>query len=256
MATQGMVIRLDRSDDAWLLTLAHPASFDPQSYARYRPAAFDDKQHRYDFEPQGSGASGDVGLSAFKLAGEAPLDRIKYIGIERLTAAGVKLIAEKMSKVARDAGLEPLPFPVDGQPYDFSLTSIDGRRLRAEDLRGKVTLIDCWATWCGPCMAKMPQLKKHYAEWRPRGFEIIGVNFDNSTEAATKAIESNELPWPQVLVPTDADKRNLWNQASGITSLPKLLLVHRDGVLRIVSSPGALDEQVEELLGKPEPHDR
>jgi len=189
-------------------------------------------------------------MYVFKLSPEAPLDRITDIGIERLTPDGFKVFAKTLAQPARDAGLEPLPFPTVGEPYTFSVTTTENKTLRSEDMLGKVVLIDCWATWCGPCMAKMPKLKSLYEKWHPDGFEVIGVNFDYSSETMQKTVDIKKLPWPQVLVPTDSEKRELWEQASGITSIPRLFLLDRQGNLHADQALDDLEKLVEQLLSE------
>jgi len=160
--------------------------------------------------------------------------------------------------------VQVLPFPEIDKPFAFELTSIGGTRLSADDLRGKVVLIDCWATWCTPCMAKMSALKKLYERNRERGLEIIGVNFDQKVEKARDASAQRGLSWPIVHVPdstyplTSAHSgsvllisvRDLWYRASTIRTVPRLLLVDRRGVLRADCSPHELEEKTEKLLAE------
>jgi len=248
-ATRGLVIMIDKDDESFKLTLAYPwETPDGGHYIRTRPVAFDASRKRYEFKPNGGSASGGVGLGVFMFSKEVPIDSIVDIGIERLPKRGLKAFAESAAEPAREAGLEPLPFPIVGEPYTFSVTTTEEKTLRSEDLLGKVVLIDCWATWCGPCMAKMPKLKALYEKWHPEGFEVIGVNFDHKAKAMQKMVEAKELPWPQVLVPTDREKRELWKQASGITGIPRLLLLDRQGNLHADCSDDNLEQRIEQLM--------
>ncbi len=252
MATAGMVIRPEKQDDLLELTIAYPwKTPDGGRYVKYRPVAFDADRKRYEFGHRGISASGDLGLGVFTLSNEeTELDRIVDIGIERLPPDGLKIVAETVAKSARDAGLEPLPFPTIGQPFPFSVTTTNNETLRSEDYLGKVVLIDCWATWCGPCMAKMPKLKSLYEKWHSHGFEIVGVNSDKSVEIMQMTVESMDLPWPQTMVPKDPDLSDLWSQASGITSLPRLLLLDRNGNLWADCSPADLEQLIEQLMSE------
>ena len=252
MATAGMVIRIDKQDESLNLTLAYPRETpDGGHYIKYRPVAFDADRKRYEFFHRGWGASGNIGLGEFKLSKEAPIDSIVDIGIERLAPDGLKIFAKAMAKLAREAGLEPLPFPTVGEPYTFDVTTTKNETLRSEDLRGKVILIDFWATWCGPCMTKMPKLKALYEKRHSDGFEIIGMNLDNSAAVMQKAVDSMDLPWPQVMVQTDSKKRELWELASGINNLPRLLLIDRQGNLHADCSPHDLEQAIEQLMSAP-----
>src|SRR5262249_48845912 len=172
----------------------------------------------------------------------------RFLGVGVLPRGGRKVVAAAAARRAREAGVELLPPPEVGAPYDFALTTMDGKKVRAGELRGKVVLIDCWATWCSPCMAKMPALKALYEKHQGEGFAVVGVSFDNDAAVAKKALDKLGLTWPQVLVPPGDKARELWQEVAGIESLPRLFLLDREGVLRADCGPGQLEEEVLKLL--------
>ena len=177
-----------------------------------------------------------------------PASKAVYLGIEILTTKGRLVQAKEVLNRAKKAGVELLPFPEAGVVYEFVLTTMDGKTIRSSDLRGKVVLIDCWATWCSPCMAKMPQLKQLYEKHHKDGLEIVGVCFDHDADKAKETIQSKGLNWPQVFVPSDQKLRDLWEEATGIGALPRLLLLDRSGVLRADCGPGEVKDQISKLL--------
>src|SRR5262249_23704921 len=148
---------------------------------------------------------------------------------------------------ARKEGVEVLPCPEIGKPFDFVLTTTDGKKVRARDLRGKVVLIDCWATWCSPCVALLPELKELYEKSHKDGLEIIGVSFDRDAAKLKKMCAKLALPWPQVIVPSDEKTRQLWGDVTGIGEIPRLFLIDREGILR-ADSPSKLKEEIARLL--------
>src|SRR5262249_41741958 len=148
-----------------------------------------------------------------------PAASVQYVGIELLTPEGRRVAAGKAAADARAVGLDVLPFPVLGRPYEFAVNSQDGRRLRARDFRGKVLVIHFWASWCAPCMQEQPALKALYAKRRADGLEIIAVNLDKDDTKMREALEALALPWPQCLAPRDEKKLELWETASGIDSI-------------------------------------
>jgi RNA polymerase sigma factor (sigma-70 family) len=228
----------------------------------YRPVAFDDKKTRFLFSSEAGGTSAGVPFRDVALAHNEhrldpaglPFDRVKALGIEVVPTEARR--EEKMAaataalRKARDAGIELLPRPEVGHRFDFTLTTASGKTLGSSDFKGKVLLIDCWATWCTPCMAKMPQLKAIYQRRQSAGFEVIGVNFDHERTKADVMIRKLALNWPQYFVPAAEATRQIWDDATGITSLPRLLLIDRDGILRWDGGPGELEDRVEALLGK------
>jgi RNA polymerase sigma factor (sigma-70 family) len=175
-------------------------------------------------------------------------DRVDKIGVEALTPASRLHAAREALGRARSAKIEVLPWPQAGEAYPFTLTAIDGRKIRSEELKGKVVLIDCWATSCSPCMALMRELKTLYERWHQHGLEIIGINFDRDVETAQKACKSDGLTWPQIHVPDDERIRGLWQEAGGIGSIPRMLVIDQHGILQ-ADSTEKLEERIANLLG-------
>jgi RNA polymerase sigma factor (sigma-70 family) len=221
------------------------------SALEYRPVAFDVQRRRHQLAVVQGGGHNDVRLTSFRLdPAVLPAAKAEYLGFEILTTEGRKTAAADAASRARKAGVEVLPLPEVGRAYDFTLTAADGKKLRARDLRGKVVLVDCWATWCNPCMQKMPALKKLYEKYHGQGLEIVGVCFDQDGTKGKKAIERLGLGWAQVIVPAEDKARELWATATGIDSIPRLLLIDRGGVLRADCTPGELESLITKLIAE------
>ena len=265
VATSGglsIIINKDLSG-ALVMTLASVSRIvDGKPEREYRPVAFDKQKKRYLFGPaDGAWTSTapfrDIALAhnEYRLPREQlPYDQVDRLGIEvvpaevrRATKAAAGVVARKK---AHEAGIEILPRPEVGKPFVFSLTSSDGKPLASSSFKGKVVLIDCWATWCTPCMAKMPELKALYARHHAEGLEVIGVNFDQDKQRkdTSATIQRLGLPWPEFFVPDAEHGGELWEKATGITALPRLLLIDRDGILRWDGGPGELQAQVARMF--------
>ena len=165
-----------------------------------------------------------------------PFDRVKGVGFEMVPAEVLQAEADaardRAFQEARASGIELLPRPLVGKPYEFTLTVADGEIVRSDALKGKVVLIDCWASWNGSCTEKLPRLKTLYDRRRGDGFEVIGLNFDQARAHGERLVKALALPWPQVYVPGDDRTRRLWREGPDFPSYPKLLLIDRQGVLR------------------------
>jgi len=159
-----------------------------------------------------------------------------------------RIISRSATQRAKEVGVEVLPFPEVGLPYDFTLTSIEGRVIDSKAFRGKVLLIDCWATWCWPCIKKMPRMKELYAKWHPQDLEIVSVNLDHDEPTMTKAVKSLSLPWPQIMAPDESSARELWHKATGISAIPRCLIVDRQGILRADCSPKELEQELTRII--------
>lgn len=111
---------------------------------------------------------------------------------------------------------------------DIELPSPDGATLRLSDLRGKVVLIDFWASWCRPCRMENPNVVRLYQRFHDKGFEIFSVSLDQSRDVWIKAIKDDHLDWPNHV----SDLRG-WNSSAGrlygVQSIPATVLVDRQG---------------------------
>jgi peroxiredoxin len=120
--------------------------------------------------------------------------------------------------------------PVAGQEApDFTLKSGSGKNLRLRELRGEVVLVNFWATWCGPCRQEMPQLNRLYDQYRQAGFTLLGVNIDDSPEAARVLMRKLGVKFPVLF---DTDKRV--SRRYDVDAMPATLLIDRDGKVRYV----------------------
>ncbi len=130
---------------------------------------------------------------------------------------------------AQQAEMERLSnlIPVGSEAPDFSQASPEGKPISLSSLRGKVVLIDFWASWCKPCRMENPNVKKVYEKYHRKGFEILGVSLDRDKGAWTGAIAQDGLPWLHV------SDLGFWNNAVaqqyGISSIPFTVLVDKDG---------------------------
>lgn len=189
----------------------------------------------------------------FRPAHQMPADRPAWVGIELLTPDGRRKQSEDALRRAAAAGTEILALPEIGKPLHFRLTTLDGNVVSDADLRGKVVLIDGWATWCSPCMEKMSKLRELCRERQPDGFSVIGINFDQTPEKARQAIAEHELKWSHVYVPADERTRELWYEASSLSNLPRLILLDRAGVVRADIDPDQLPDELKKVMAPEKP---
>ena len=251
ISSSGVVLSLSElKDGKALVTMAYSAS-SIQGVYEFRAVGFDELNRRFEFERPTGGGSNGVFLSAFRLpSDQLPMERLRFVGIEKLTYDSLRLVISPRAREKLNAqGDQALNYPEIGKPYNFKLKTSDGSStLESKDYLGKVILLDCWASWCTPCMAKMPRLKQIYHNLKDRGFEVIGINHDNSLEDAKRVLFKEQLPWPEVLAPMGEDSRKSWNLSAGITSLPRLWLIDRKGILRADLTVPELEGAIQKLV--------
>ena len=94
----------------------------------------------------------------------------------------------------------------------------------------------------------MPKMKELYVKWHSQDLEIVSVNLDLDESSMTKAVKSLSLPWPQIMVPGESSVRKLWHKATGISAIPRCLIVDRQGILRADCSPKELEQELTRII--------
>ena len=142
-----------------------------------------------------------------------------------------------------------------GQPAPlFTCPSIDGGELGPENFRGKLLLIDFWASWCGPCRGEIPNLKQTYEKYKDKGVEFLSVSIDKSEDAWKTALADEGTPWPQVLAPNAGAEVMDQYQFSGI---PFILLLDCEGKIVAKNLRGeAIGRTIGDLLDGFKPGER
>jgi thiol-disulfide isomerase/thioredoxin len=112
---------------------------------------------------------------------------------------------------------------------DFSVKDLQGREISSADLRGKVVLIDFWATWCQPCKKEMPGYQKLVDSYGSRGFAVVGFKFDTMMDMEDPSLFAKKIGarYPLAVAPDD-----LKQKFGGIEGLPTTMLYDRQGILR------------------------
>jgi peroxiredoxin len=132
---------------------------------------------------------------------------------------------------------------------DFKEKDVDGKPLSISAYKGKVLLVDFWATWCGPCVAELPNVLKTYEKHHSKGFEILGISLDREEKALRDFTKKHSMPWQQYF-----DGKGWENKLSGVygvMSIPATFLLDKEGKIAAKNLRGdALEQEVAKLVGK------
>ena len=133
-----------------------------------------------------------------------------------------------------------------GNPMKITGTLLNGQPFDQSTLTGKIVLVDFWATWCGPCIAEIPNVLEQYEKYHSRGFEVIGISLDQERDALEKFVTDRKIPWPILFEPSEgAGWQHPLATYYGISGIPTVILIGRDGN---VISLNARGERLGELL--------
>jgi peroxiredoxin len=153
------------------------------------------------------------------------------------------------ARPAKAASLKP-----DGERHaapDFALKDVDGKTVRLSDYKGKVVLLDFWATYCGPCKVEIPWFMDFERKHKDQGFAVLGVSMDDDGWDAVKPFVNDEGINYRIMVGNDSTA----DKFGGIEALPTTFLIDRDGKIADVhvglTSKSEFENAIEQLLQKP-----
>lgn len=143
---------------------------------------------------------------------------------------------------AKDSNRKPAP--------DFTLTDAEGKQVKLSDYRGKIVLLNFWATWCGPCAIEIPWFEEFEQQYKSKGFEVLGVSMDEDGWKAIKPYVAARKVNYRILLGNDF----VTQLYGGVESLPTTFLVDRNGRIAYPPHVGLAEKneylnQIQELLG-------
>ena len=150
-------------------------------------------------------------------------------------------IKERLKELAADAVLK-------SKPLEIKFTATNGGEVDLSKMQGKVVLVDFWATWCGPCMAEVPNVVKAFEKLHGKGFEIVGISLDSDKAKLVSVTKEKGMTWPQYF--DGKGWKNEFAQKYGINSIPRMWLVNKKGMLVDTNGGEGLEAKVEKLLAE------
>ncbi len=163
--------------------------------------------------------------------------------LEKLSKSDVKEIAQIAEK--KLAQIKVL-LDLQKSPLEMKFTAIDSREVDLEKLRGKVVLVDFWATWCGPCVAGLPEVIELNEKYHDKGLEVIGISFDSNKDRLEKFVEDKKMAWPQYF--DGKQWENVYGRKYGIDAIPCMWLIGKDGKVIDFDARQDLPKKLAKLL--------
>ena len=174
--------------------------------------------------------------------------RIAKIAEDNLKGRGAQVAAAQLKKIDAQVEARQALKALEGKPLAVEGTARNGTKFSTAQWKGKVVLVDFWATWCAPCKEELPKLRQVYQQYHDQGLEVVGVSCDNNAQELAQFLDTTPgMPWPQLFEPGQAG----WHPFAtklGINAIPTMFLIDRNGIVRSVEARIDYEKRVPELL--------
>lgn len=193
------------------------------------------------YPPTGIADFDSTDLAYFEIVGDAMREKYPYSEYPEYVDMSIENTLAQMQELKGGGSGEMAP--------ELAYANPDGEVISLSSLRGKVVLIDFWASWCGPCRMENPNVVKTYNEYKDKGFTVYSVSLDTDKNKWIQAIENDNLSWPNHV----SDLKGWQSEAAaiyGVNSIPATFLLDTEG--RIIDQNlrgGRLEQRLQEILG-------
>lgn len=131
---------------------------------------------------------------------------------------------------------------------DFVLNDTNGNPVKLSDYRGKVVMIDFWASWCNICVKAIPEVKEIYDKYSDKDFEIISVSVDHNEEEWKQALTAYSMNWVHVFDEKAPSKNNVSSIKYKVSGIPTVVIIDKDGIIRYLSYHNKI--QIESVINQ------
>ena len=205
----------------------------------------------------GADASTEMEKAGRSLVKEFPNGPAGYEVLQELAENGDLLKMHDLGKWMADSGGPPVLTEIGkgllrrldaiGKPLPIEFTAMDGRKVNLTTLSNKVVLVDFWGTWCPVCVKEMPELTKLYARYHAKGFEIVGIDFDNDANQVQRFMKEQGMTWPQYV---GGRETNRFSAQYALNCFPVAWLADRKGILRDIHGRTDMEAKIAKLLAE------
>lgn len=187
-----------------------------------------------------------LAMMAMEMLNTDPADKTIETSLQKIITDDAQ--GPQAKQLAEQIASEQKLKAMEGKPLTLAGPTVDGKQFTTADWKGKVILVDFWATWCGPCREELPRVKKAYADFHDKGLEVLGVSCDQNAKALTDFLAKNpDMPWPQLF----DEKTPGWHPIAkdfGIQGIPTMFLIDKKGILRTVEAREKFETEIPKLL--------